>query len=407
MSPDKKTNIQSLNVEFFNNSNLEGSPAYTGYDNNLTPYWHNLSPAPGINPEKFSVRWSGFLTISTTGTYEFNFKADNLGRIFIGNQLFIDKWDESTKDRDTTKQIYLQAGHTIPFCIEFAKNGGNAGMTLKWRLVDVTSTTLFSDITRAAAKSDMTIVVLGETREEVGESRDRHNLNPHSFDMEILKAAAKAAKPLTTVMITGRPLVLTDICKYSPAVLQAWFPGEATGNAITNVLFGDYNPSGKLTISFPKDQGQLPIFYSRKPSSHRRYVDGDGIPLFPFGHGLSYSTFEYGKLTIEPVNPKITDAITVSLYVKNVSDTDGTEIVQLYINDIVSSVATPVIALKGFSNVFLKAGESKRIIMVLTPEHLSLLNAEMKRVVESGEFEIMVGSSSSDIRQRQTITISE
>jgi beta-glucosidase len=262
---------------------------------------------------------------------------------------------------------------------------------------------LYSNLAHSASKSDAVIVVMGETQEEVGESRDRHNLYPHTMDMEILKAVAKSGKPVITIMITGRPLILTEVCALSSAVLQCWFPGEATGTAITEILFGNYNPSGKLTISFPKTQGQLPVYYSHKPSSHRSYVDGNGEPLFPFGYGLSYSTFEYKNLNINETGGR--PPMEASVEITNTSLKDGTEVVQLYINDKVSSVTTPVKELKGFAKIFLKAGETQRVTMTLTSEHFSLINSEMQRVVEPGEFEISVGSSSADIRLSQTIEI--
>lgn len=407
LSPEINSSEEGLLVEYFNNNELSGQPAYTTVDANLNPYWHNLSPAPGINPERFSARWSGYLSVPTTGVYEFEYRADDFGRIFINNQLFIDHWKEDWRNRGERYQIRLEAGKKIPIKIEYAKLEGNAGMWTNWRLSDAENSTLYSDIIRSAQKSDMVVVVMGEAREEVGESRDKQNLHPHNMDMEILKAAAKSGKPVTTVMITGRPLILTEVCEYSDALLQCWFPGEAMGTAINDVLFGNYNPSGKLTISFPKTQGQLPIYYSKKPSSGRSYVDGDGEALFPFGYGLSYSTFEYDNLQIEPTNPTISGNVIVSLDVTNTGDTDGNEIVQLYINDKISSVTTPVKELKGFSKVFLKAGETRRIDITLTPEHFSLINMEMQRVVEPGEFEIMVGTSSSDIKFTQTINVSK
>jgi beta-glucosidase len=415
-----------LKAEYFNNPDLSGNPAYTTIEANLNPYWHNLSPAPGINPESFSVRWSGYITVPTTGTYEFDFRADDYGRLIINHKVFMDRWKDEYISLGDRNQIRLEAGKKIPFCAEYAKLSGNAGMWTKWRLTNVESSSLYSDITRSAQKSDAVIVVMGEAQEEVGESRDKHDLNPHTMDMEILKAAAKSGKPVITVMITGRPLILTEVCELSSAVLQCWFPGEATGTAITDVLFGEYNPSGKLTVSFPKSQGQLPVYYSHKPSAHRRYVDGDGKPLFPFGYGLSYSTFEYKNLNISgagctvqgcteisqkesenraPCTFAPSTPIEVSLDVTNTSTRDGSEIVQLYINDKVSSVTTPVKELKGFAKVFIKAGETQRVTMMLNAEHFSLINAEMKRVVEPGEFEILIGSSSSDIRLSQTIEL--
>jgi beta-glucosidase len=261
-------------------------------------------------------------------------------------------------------------------------------------------------ITGAIAASDAAIVVLGETDKEVGEGKDRQNLNLKPKDIEMLQAAAQSGKPFVSVLLNGRPLVFTPVANNSAAILEAWFPGESGGDAITDVLFGDYNPSGKLTVSFPKYQGQLPVYYSKKPSSMRNYTDGNGEPLYPFGHGLSYSTFDYSNLKITPANPKITDRITVAVDIKNTSAVDGTETVQLYVRDKIASVTTPIKALKGFSQVFLKAGETKTVTMLIQPEeHLWLINQKMKRVVEPGEFEFMIGTSSSDIKLKQTINL--
>ena len=405
LHPDQHSFENGLTVEYFNNAELKGEPVYKTKDTDVNKYWHNLSPAPGIHPDYFSTRWSGYIQVPTTGLYEFEFRADDYGRMFINNTVFIDHWNEDFRNRGERYLIRLEAGRRIPFRLEYAELDGNAGVWLKWRLKDVASSSLYADVTRSAQHSDMVIVVMGEAQEEVGESRDKQNLYPHAMDIEILKAAAASGKPVVTVMITGRPLILTEVVNYSHALLQSWFPGEATGTAITDVLSGAYNPSGKLTISFPKTQGQLPVYYSHKPSAHRRYVDGDGKPLFPFGYGLSYAAFEYKNLQITPSHPTLSENITVSVDVTNTSRVDGAEVVQLYINDRVSSVATPVQLLKGFSKVLLKAGETKQVSMTLTPEHLSLINKEMKRVVEPGEFEIRVGSSSEDIRLRKTIEV--
>jgi len=261
-------------------------------------------------------------------------------------------------------------------------------------------------IVRAVAASDAAIVVLGETDKEVGEGKDRQNLNLKPEDVEMLQAAAKSGKPFTSVLLNGRPLVFAPVAENSAAILEAWFPGESGGDAIADVLFGDYNPSGKLTVSFPKYQGQLPDYYSKKPSSFRNYTDGNGKPLYAFGHGLSYSTFECSNLKITPAAPVIKDVITVNVDVKNTSAVDGTETVQLYVRDKIASVTTPEKALKGFSQVFLKAGETKTVTMLIRPEeHLWLINQAMKRVVEPGEFEFMIGASSSDIKLKQTIQV--
>jgi beta-glucosidase len=395
----------NLKVEFYNNPTLEGNPVYSAPDANLNAYWHNLSPAPGVNPDQFSARWAGYLSVPSSGTYELDFRAQNYGRLYIDNKLIIDHWNEEWKDRGERRSIRLEAGRKVAFRIDFGKTGEEAGVWLKWRLTDAEKSGLFDKITSQSSQSDAVVVVIGESREEVGESRDKHDLQPNRMDMEILKAAAKSGKPVITVMITGRPLILTEVSRLSTALIQCWFAGEAMGNAVADALCGDFNPSGRLPVTFPKTTGQSPMYYSRKPSAHRRYIDGQAEPLFPFGYGISYSNFEYENLQISPEKPTVNDEITVSLNVTNKSATDGFETVQLYINDIVSSVETPEILLKGFSKTFIPAGESRKITMKLLPEDLSLVNEQMKRTVEAGNFEIMIGASSSDIRLRQTITV--
>ncbi len=405
LTPNSNKEKNGLDIAFFNNINFEGNPVYTDINDNLSVYWHNLSPAPGVNSDNFSVRWNGYITAPVTGEYEFQLNADDYARVYINNELFIDCWGGEKVKQTLSKKINLVAGKQVPIRIEYAEIEDIAFINLRWRMTQLSSSSLFRDVAHTSAISDATIVVIGETDSEVGESRDRQNLYPHQTDLDIIKTAKQANKPVITVMLTGRPLVLTEIAENSNALLQAWYPGEAGGDAIADVIWGDYNPSGKLSISFPKEQGTLPIYYSKKPSANRRYIDGNGEPLYEFGYGLSYTNFIYSTLKTYPENPKITDNITVSFNLRNVGKLDGTEVAQLYINDKVSSVTTPVKLLKGFANVFLKAGESKEVTITLTPEHLSLINAAMKRVVEPGEFEIMVGSSSKNIHLTQTINV--
>lgn len=394
-----------LRAEFFNNIEFAGEPVYTDIFDQLSVYWHNLSPAPGVNSDNFSVRWQGYITAPVSGEYEFRLDADDYSRLYLNNELFIDCWGEDKCKQATTNRISFTAGKAVPVTIEFAEIVDIAAINLKWRMTQLSSSSLYNDVARATNASDLTIVVIGETNDEVGESRDRQNLYPHQKDIDIIRTARKSGKPVVTVMLTGRPLILTEIAENSDGLLQAWYPGEAGGNAIADVLWGSYNPSGKLSITFPKNQGQLPVYYSKKPSSSRNYVDGNGDPLYEFGYGLSYTSFEYSDMQVTPNEPKIGDQIQVSVQLTNSGAKDGAEIVQLYINDKISSVATPVKQLKGFANIFLKAGESKRVNFTITPEHLWLINSEMKRVVEPGDFELMVGSSSDKLHLSHTITI--
>ncbi|MDR1582954.1 MAG: glycoside hydrolase family 3 C-terminal domain-containing protein [Prevotellaceae bacterium] len=397
---------EGLDVEYFNNLDFSGKPSYTAVEPQLSHYWHNLSPAPGINIEPFAVRLSGTIHVKTSGLYEFSLIADNYGRLYLDNKLLLDNWSDKFTGITTTAQTYLEKGREISIVSEYGKVNDFAGQRIKWRYVGGASLSEINLRTaQIASKADLVLVVLGESSDEVGESKDKQDLHLHQIDIDMVKAAAASGKPVTTILLNGRPLILNEINDISQAIVEAWFPGEAGGDAILDVLFGDYNPSGKLTISFPKSMGQLPIYYSRKPSASRASIDGSTDPLYAFGHGLSYSTFEYSNLSITPDNPAVNSNIFVSLDVQNTSKVDGTEVVQLYVRDLVSSVTTPVMALKGFSRVQLAAGEKKTVTMTLTPEHLSLLNIEMKRVTEPGEFEIMIGSSSADIQLKETILI--
>lgn len=392
-------------AEYFNNTDLSGQPAYTAVEGKIQGYWHNLSPAPGIDPGRFSTRYSGVISVPTDGIYELSISSNGFGKLYINNQLLIDNWGAANRARGKSERIELKAGQKILVKVEYAKTNENASVEMRWRIIEYKNMKEYFDrVTRAVAAADAAIVVVGETDREVGEGKDRQNLNLKPMDVEMLQAAAKGGKPVASVLLNGRPLVFTPVAETSAAIIEAWFPGESGGEAVADVLFGDYNPSGKLTISIPKYQGQLPVYYSKKTSSPRNYTDGNGDPLYAFGYGLSYSTFELSNMTVTPAEPTIKDRIAVTVDVKNTSATDGAETVQLYIRDKIASVVTPVKALKGFSQVFLKAGETKTVTMLLKPEeHLWLINQDMKRVVEPGEFELMTGTSSIDIKLTQTI----
>jgi beta-glucosidase len=407
LSNMEKPSQKGVFVAYFNNADLSGKPAYTSVEEHLQGDWHNLSPAPGIDPDLFSVRYSGSITAPVGGLYEFRLSSDDYARLYLGNELLIDNWGDARRRQGKSGRIRLDEGQKIPVRLDYAETDENASVDVRWRVVEYSDNqAYYHRITRSSASSDATIVVLGETNQEVGEGKDRQNLNLKQDDIELLQAAAKSGKPVVSVLLNGRPLIFAPVVACSQAVLEAWFPGEAGGAAIVETLFGDYNPSGKLTISIPKYQGQMPVYYSKKPSSPRNYTDGNGEPLFVFGHGLSYSTFDYRNFNVTPATASVKEPVAITLDVQNTSDTDGTETVQLYVRDKIGSVATPVKALKGFSQVFLKAGESKTVSMTVFPEeHLWLINPEMKRVTEPGEFEFMIGSSSSDIKFTQTVTI--
>jgi len=256
-------------------------------------------------------------------------------------------------------------------------------------------------------KSDLAIVVLGEDPRKVGEGKDRANIDLDDSQMDLVKAVYETGKPVVVVLFNGRPLTIGWVAKNIPSIIETWFSGEKGGLAIADVLLGNVNPSGKLPMTFPRSMGQVPFYYYHKPTSKHGYVDEARTPLFPFGHGLSYTTFEYSDLQIIPEKIPANGSAEVNIKITNTGKVDGTEVVQMYIRDVYGSVTTAIKALKGFNRISLKPGESGTVKFPVTPEQLSLWNREMKQVVEPGEFKIMVGSSSEDIRQTKSLWVNE
>jgi len=233
---------------------------------------------------------------------------------------------------------------------------------------------------------------------EAGEGYDRASLDLLGKQQQLLQAVVATGTPVVVVLIKGRPLNLNWMAAHVPALLDAWYPGQEGGHAVADVLFGDYNPAGRLPISVPKSVGQLPVYYNAKRPTKHDYVEVDNKPLYSFGHGLSYSNFEYSDLQVCPVETPGAVRVTVRFKVKNTSARPGDEVVQLYLSDDVSSVVTPVKQLKKFQRLALKAGEQQEVALELTAEDLMLLNGSLKWTVEPGTFTVQVGASSEDVR---------
>ena len=253
---------------------------------------------------------------------------------------------------------------------------------------------------KAAGRADIAVVVVGEDGNATnGEGRDAGDLDLTGLQQDLIKAVYETGTPTVVVLINGRPLSTRWTAENVPAIVEAWMCGEQGGNAIADVLFGDYNPSGRLPITVAYHVGQLPVYYNHMPTkAGRNYVNMTGRPLYEFGFGLSYTKYEYSSLQISPAEIKPAGEITITVDVKNAGKRAGKEVVQLYINDVLSSVSTPVKELKGFEKVALQPGEKKSVTFKLTPEDLCLLDRNMEWKVEPGAFDVMVGSSSQDIR---------
>ena len=256
-----------------------------------------------------------------------------------------------------------------------------------------------STAVKAASSADISVVVLGDQSSTVGENHSRSSLDLPGRQLDLLKAVHATGKTIIVVLINGRPISINFADKYVPGIIEAWFPGAQGGTAIADVLFGDYDPGGRLTMTFPKTVGQIPYNFPTKPNAQaegeRTRVNG---ALYYFGHGLSYTTFGYSNLRITPAKPKIGDIVNVSLDLQNTGTRIGDEVVQLYTRDVISSVTTYEKNLRGFERITLRPGERKTIRFTLTPADLSLWDRSMRFVVEPGVFRVMIGASSEDIR---------
>ncbi len=268
------------------------------------------------------------------------------------------------------------------------------------------STEGLKDATDKAKAADVTIVVVGESREMSGEAGCRSTLDLPGVQERLVRDVCETGVPVVMVLLNGRPMSISWPTEHVSAILEAWHPGIQGGNAVADLLFGDFNPGGRLPVTFPHTVGQVPIYYNHKNTGRpptpllytSRYIDLPSTPLFPFGHGLSYTQFDYSNLMISPERIAPDGEVEISLDVKNVGDRDGDEVVQLYLRDLVGSVTRPVKELKGFKRITLKPGEKATVKFVVGPEQLAFVNRSIKRVVEPGTFNVMVGGSSEDIK---------
>jgi beta-glucosidase len=255
-----------------------------------------------------------------------------------------------------------------------------------------------------ARQADVVLLVLGENESTCREGwsaehlGDRDTLDLPGRQDDLARAVLATGTPVVVLLLNGRPLSVVELAERAPAILEGWYLGQETGSAVADVLFGDVNPGGKLPITFPRSVGQLPAFYNHKPSARRGYLFHSNAPLFPFGHGLSYTTFAYGNLRVTPERIAPDDQAVVRVDVTNTGKRAGDEVVQLYLRDQVSSVTRPVMELKGFRRITLQPGETLTVEFGLGPEQLQFLDTQMQWVVEPGLFDVMIGGSSAQVQ---------
>lgn len=384
-----------LKAEYYNNRNLEGEPFFTRIERQIDSNWRSGEKIPGFVNRNFSVRWTGVITPPETGEYLFALSGDDGIRMFINNELLIEDWTvHSSVTQSVT--VRLEGGLAYALKIEYYQRFGDSDIKLEWAPPFADETGKVLDY---AKSSDVVIFVGGISPRLEGEEMrvdyegfaggDRTSLDLPKSQQTLLQQIYDTGKPIILVLTSGSALSVSWAQENLPAIIQLWYPGQEGGTALADVLFGDYNPAGRLPVTFYKSVDQLPSFkdYNMQGKTYRYF---DGEPLYPFGHGLSYSTFEYSELSV----PSVVDAggsVVISAVVKNISEIAGDEVVQLYVKDLDASWPVPIRELQGLKRIHLSPGESRKVEFLVTPYQLSLIDDLNRRLVEPGKFQIAVG----------------
>ncbi len=396
---------EGLKAEYFSNITLSGDAAVMRIDTSINFQWTLSSPDKKIPLDFYSARWTGNIHLPKTGMFKIGLDGDDGFRLYINNKLLIDNWQKQTYST-LLADYFFEKDENYNIRIEFFEPDGNAHLKLIWNAgVENNWQQKINEAVATAQKADVAIVTVGIHE---GEFQDRAMLSLPAHQEALIKAIAATHKPVVVLLVGGSAITMSNWLDSIHALLDVWYPGEQGGNAVADVLFGNYNPAGRLPVTFPASEAQLPLVYNHKPTGRGDdYYNLSGLPLFPFGFGLSYTTFNYSDIHLEKNYINKNDSVKVYCTIKNTGNIAGYEVVQLYIHDILASVSQPVMQLKGFQRIHFNAGESKQITFTITPQMLSILNKDLQTVIEQGDFRIMIGASSRDIRLKETLTVKD
>ncbi|MEN8122746.1 MAG: glycoside hydrolase family 3 C-terminal domain-containing protein [Bacteroidota bacterium] len=402
-----------LDAEYFNNKEVEGEPALTRVEKDINFNWEYSSPDTNIiRLDKWSARWTGKFKSPGDGWYEIGLRSDNGIRMYLDGQKILDAWVDARPGKFKIARYKFEKDKWYDLKVDFYENIGTCRCRLGF--APYKPGTMTEDAVKLAAKSDVVVLAMGLDKELEGEAVDRARLNLDEDQLELIKRVLAVNKNVVMVLNNATPILMDEWLDKTSAVIEALYPGQEGGNSLADIIFGDVNPSGKLPLTFPKKWEDTPIantypgekevaYYKEGIFVGYRHYDKENIePLFPFGFGLSYTTFEYSDLKLSSEEITQNDTLEISVMVKNSGEKDGDEVVQLYISDKAASVEREVKSLKGFKRVSLKAGESKEVTFKIDKSHLSFYDVDSKKwVAEPGEFEILIGASSKDIRLKE------
>lgn len=396
-------NQKGLLGNYFPNSDLKGNPAFEKQDEELNFKWTLYSPDPEkLQPDNYSVRWTGKLEAPASGKYQLGLRGNDGFRLYLNGKLLIDNWEKLSYTTKTVDIDFIK-NQKYDLTVEFHENRGEANIELIWNYGLSDYQKDFNEALQRAQNADYLIITAGIHE---GEFQDRSSLSLPGNQETFINEVSKLNKPTTVVLVGGSAIKTTDWKNKVGAILDVWYPGEEGGNAVAKVLFGAENPSGKLPITFPVHEGQLPLTYNHHPTGRGNdYYDLSGEPLYPFGFGLSYTTFEISGLQLNKTTYSQNEKIIAKVNVRNTGSKAGSEVVQLYVKDVLASVSRPIIELKGFKKIYLQPGESKQVTIEVPVKELQFLDSAMNWTVEKGTYRIMVGNSSKNLPLKQNIEV--
>ena len=392
--------VQGLTAEYFDNKECQGKPLFTRIDDNIDFHWDMDTPDPRMKMGNYSVKWTGYIVAPKTGLYNIS----EWSKPFMTIEIETGKTSGGKNNhhpRIRPQKMQLEAGKKYKIEVKYQNTYGDAIAQLLW---SEPQQDVLKEAVQVANQADAVVLVLGLNERLEGEEMkveadgfeggDRTSLNLPANQEELMKAIMATGKPVTLVLINGSALSINWANDNVPAILTAGYPGQQGGNAIADVLFGDYNPAGRLPVTYYKSVDQLPPFenYDMKGRTYRYFQKK---PLYPFGFGLSYTKFKYSNLKL-PANVSAEKDFEVLVDVTNTGDRDGEEVVELYVKDEKASTPRPIVQLEGFERINLKKGETKTVTFTITPRQLSLINKKGQRVVEPGWFTISVGGKQPD-----------
>ncbi|WP_372746411.1 glycoside hydrolase family 3 C-terminal domain-containing protein [Lutibacter sp.] len=404
---DENLQTNGLNAEYFSNLTCEGTPKHTQIDKKVDFIWGTSSPFNDINYDHFSVRWTGYISVQKTGKYALGGEAFSGMKLYLNDELLVQREDVHHPKKEY-EYVTLEANKSYKIKLEYKQN--NTEYAIMRFLWEAPTSLLEQEAINLAQESDLIVLCMGLSPLLEGEEMkvkvdgfsggDRLDVNLPKTQTDLMKKLKKLGKPMVLVLLNGSAVAINWENENIPAIIEAWYPGQAGGTAIADVIFGDYNPAGRLPLTFYKDINDIPPFsdYNMKGKTYR-YFKGDA--LYPFGHGLSFTSFKYSNLNI-PNSIETTNNLMVSVDVQNTGNFDGEEVVQLYLTKLTDDGLNPSKTLLGFDRIYLKIGETKTVNFSVTPKQLAIVNENYEQIVIEQEISIAVGGEQPNVKGRKS-----